>query len=612
MSGKYLTVQQTWDVVEGLAWAYEPWTEVIPLPESTVNGHQPLVLRFRPGYDPEHPNPRRGILLMGNIHGEEWGGTDILMSFCDQVMLWYCDNWLGRYSEEAPRPFVDLAFGNKTFPGAYLFGILGSMDLYVLPIVNPDGREYSFQPGVDERGVEKIWWRKNRAPVGPGGFGVDLNRNFDFLWDFRRHFHPDSYGRWGPVSVSDDPSSGVYHGTSPFSEAETSNIRWLLEQYPHIRHVVDLHSCGQLFLTPWGDDEIQTVDPCMSFANPAYDGLRGLPDTFLPDGPAYKDFMAPGDKNRIEDFSQAFVGTVSAVGNRLYEAGPGFTTLYGISGGSKDYFTSRHLADPCQPKADGFLIEWGMSFQPPYEDPPGVDEMTSIITDISAGLCELILQAERLPLLEVAPCMLDFGLVRLGHTAHLPLTIRNEGTTPVNVAELVFQIPDSGNALGFNFTPNTPLAPDATLQVDVTYTPTTPAVARARIMVTFARPGETVTDNRLVDLIGEGCDAPAGNCYAPVFNPLPFIVCLLLMIITPFVIAAMAIGLCLRPGAYCALLRYLYRVTHCTTGNHDPCIRLGAARVRPCFRAVRQVTRESHRPDRGPGRPGHRPPTPHR
>ena len=48
-------------------------------------------------------------------------------------------------------------------------------------------------------------WRKNRRRISPsriGCVGVDLNRNFDALWDFRRHFAAD-FG----VSASDNPAT---------------------------------------------------------------------------------------------------------------------------------------------------------------------------------------------------------------------------------------------------------------------------------------------------------------------------------------------------------------------------------------------------------------------
>ena len=49
-----------------------------------------------------------------------------------------------------------------------------NLSYYIMPILNPDGYEYSMTPG-------HRLWRKNRSspPAGSNCFGVDLNRNYD-------------------------------------------------------------------------------------------------------------------------------------------------------------------------------------------------------------------------------------------------------------------------------------------------------------------------------------------------------------------------------------------------------------------------------------------------
>ena len=75
--------------------------------------------------------------------------------------------------------------------------------IWVIPVVNPDGLDY-------------IWstnnlWRKNRRNNGGGVFGVDLNRNYPFLW-----------GACG--NGSPNPSSSTYIGPEPLSEPEVQAI----------------------------------------------------------------------------------------------------------------------------------------------------------------------------------------------------------------------------------------------------------------------------------------------------------------------------------------------------------------------------------------------------
>ena len=45
-------------------------------------------------------------------------------------------------------------------------GLLQLVDVYIVPIVNPDGYEYTYAPGGDR------FWRKNRRDNGTGCDGV--------------------------------------------------------------------------------------------------------------------------------------------------------------------------------------------------------------------------------------------------------------------------------------------------------------------------------------------------------------------------------------------------------------------------------------------------------
>ena len=98
-----------------------------------------------------------------------------------------------------------------------------------MPVVNPDGLEYVW---TDEQ-----FWRKNRRDNGGGTFGVDLNRNYPFLW-----------GECGNNSSS--PSSDVYRGPSPASEPEVQAMIALAET---IRPVAanSYHSSGREVLPPY-------------------------------------------------------------------------------------------------------------------------------------------------------------------------------------------------------------------------------------------------------------------------------------------------------------------------------------------------------------------------
>jgi hypothetical protein len=66
--------------------------------------------------------------------------------------------------------------------------IFNNIDLYIAPLMNPDGHSYSRMPSP----AINIWWRKNRHPMGGScvdehyldpGVAVDVNRNFDSRLD---------------------------------------------------------------------------------------------------------------------------------------------------------------------------------------------------------------------------------------------------------------------------------------------------------------------------------------------------------------------------------------------------------------------------------------------
>ncbi|UCD63371.1 MAG: immune inhibitor A [Candidatus Zixiibacteriota bacterium] len=87
--------------------------------------------------------------------------------------------------------------------------IVNNRELFFLPVVNPDGYIYNEITNPDGGGM----WRKNRRYNGDGTYGIDLNRNFSFMWGF------DDVGS-SPATYSE-----TYRGTSPFSEPETDNLQ---------------------------------------------------------------------------------------------------------------------------------------------------------------------------------------------------------------------------------------------------------------------------------------------------------------------------------------------------------------------------------------------------
>src|SRR6185503_8419515 len=108
---------------------------------------------------------------------------------------------------EAYTSGTGLTYGQTTFDADTIKSLLESLDIFIVPLVNPDGRAFVLNPDGD------AFWRKNRADNGPDTCqGVDLNRNCDLLFD-------------SGIGSSSDPCSDIFRGPSAFSEPETRNIK---------------------------------------------------------------------------------------------------------------------------------------------------------------------------------------------------------------------------------------------------------------------------------------------------------------------------------------------------------------------------------------------------
>ncbi|KAI9553881.1 hypothetical protein GHT06_019151 [Daphnia sinensis] len=131
--------------------------------------------------------------------------------------------------------------------------LLNNIDWYIMPVVNPDGYEYSH--------VKSRLWRKTRSKTSSARcIGVDPNRNFDF--------------KWGGAGSSSNPCSEVFKGSKAYSEVETlAYSKFITSKSNQIKLYLSLHSCGQKLLIPWGYnreypsnfDDMMTLGKCAAF-----------------------------------------------------------------------------------------------------------------------------------------------------------------------------------------------------------------------------------------------------------------------------------------------------------------------------------------------------------
>ncbi|KAF9418889.1 hypothetical protein HW555_004409 [Spodoptera exigua] len=125
-----------------------------------------------------------------------------------------------------------------------LSSAITSKDWHIIPVLNPDGYEYTH--------THERMWRKNRARYGGECVGVDLNRNFSYAWG-------QSNGEEGS---SDEPSHVFYRGPAPFSEPETVAVRdTILGSVTPFKVFISFHSYFELIIFPWGNRQ----DPCPDY-----------------------------------------------------------------------------------------------------------------------------------------------------------------------------------------------------------------------------------------------------------------------------------------------------------------------------------------------------------
>jgi carboxypeptidase T len=114
-------------------------------------------------------------------------------------------------------------------------------EIWLAPMVNPDGHEYT-------RTQQRLW-RKNRRRNRDGTMGVDPNRNYGYMW-----------GTLNVNTSSHVPADETYVGPRAFSEPEVRAVRDLVAR-ELFAGVVTYHSYSQLILFPWGYTAKPVHDP---------------------------------------------------------------------------------------------------------------------------------------------------------------------------------------------------------------------------------------------------------------------------------------------------------------------------------------------------------------
>jgi carboxypeptidase T len=222
----YRTVEETFATAQAIV-ANQPqlasWLNIGVSWEKLQNpnlGYNMMVLRLT---NAAIPGPKPTLFIMAALHARELTTAELVTRFGEYLV----DN----YGTDADATWL-----------------LDYHDVHLLLQANPDGRK---------RAETGLSWRKNSNNnycANTNSRGIDLNRNFDFLW-----------GCCG--GSSGNQCDATYRGPSPASEPETQAIQEYINLiFPDQRDdpieasapvtatgvFLDVHSYSELVLWPWG------------------------------------------------------------------------------------------------------------------------------------------------------------------------------------------------------------------------------------------------------------------------------------------------------------------------------------------------------------------------
>ena len=198
----------------------------------THQGRDILAVRVTADVADTPLNERPAVLYQGTAHAREWISTEVTRRLMNHVL--------------------DGAINDPEVQD-----ILATTELWFVPVVNPDGYQYTFD-------AERLWRKNLRDNDGNGVIdsndGVDLNRNLPEHWNY------DEEGS------SSQFSSQTYRGPEPVSEPETVADMGLID-LADFRFAISYHSYGELLLYAQG---WQTSTPAAD--DPIYVALTGTDD----------------------------------------------------------------------------------------------------------------------------------------------------------------------------------------------------------------------------------------------------------------------------------------------------------------------------------------------
>jgi len=218
-------------------WSYEITTKYnnicsIENIGQTYENRSMIVIKIASNTNQKNKKNKKAIWIDGGIHAREWISPATILYIIYELISKYDSN-------QEIKELVD------------------KYNWYFIPVINPDGYEYS-------RNTDRFW-RKNRngcktlnnkkkhPKMNKKGYhqgdccGTDLNRNWNWAW--------------GTTGISKNRCSDIYLGFYPFSEQETANVKKFMEiTMLNLHFYLSLHSYSQILLLPWSHDKSKYLD----------------------------------------------------------------------------------------------------------------------------------------------------------------------------------------------------------------------------------------------------------------------------------------------------------------------------------------------------------------
>ena len=275
---------------------------------------------------------RIGVLAYSQEHAREWATPLVTMEFAERLLANYATDPKTR-------------------------ALLDQVDVFVVPVTNPDGANYSFHDfNMQRKNLRNYCTGAQRDPVHRNDWGVDVNRNYAVGSLFDGYF-----------GASLDCLNEVSSGPAELSESESRNIIALAKAHPNIKYAMNVHSYGGAFMWPPGAYKL--------------DGRITLPRPSIEES---AHFLASA--RQIVTSIAAYRGTVTWPAF----TGPLADVLYSAAGNSADQLYYEQGIFAWDFEIGSFLWnpaaqEWeGVGFQPPYA------EAHAEAMEYASGLMQLV------------------------------------------------------------------------------------------------------------------------------------------------------------------------------------------------------------------------------